>query len=71
MYWDDHPPPHFHAIYAGLRMSVEIETLQVTAGDLPPHIRRKVLEWAAGHLAELLENWERREAGLPTYRIQP
>lgn len=27
MYFDDHPPPHFHAIYADSKAVIDIETL--------------------------------------------
>jgi hypothetical protein len=26
MFWDDHPPPHFHAVYAGKEAVIEIST---------------------------------------------
>jgi hypothetical protein len=45
IYADDHLPPHFHIEGRGFRALVEIETLEVRAGD----IRRaaEALEWAA------------------------
>ncbi len=36
MYFSDHPPPHFHALYAGQVIKIEIGTLRVIAGRLPP-----------------------------------
>jgi hypothetical protein len=33
MYFDDHNPPHFHAKYAGEEALIEIETLEVVAGN--------------------------------------
>ena len=30
MYWLDHPPPHFHAAYAGHVAQIEIESFTVT-----------------------------------------
>jgi hypothetical protein len=35
MYWDDHPPPHFHAIYAEHEAQYNIATLDVIQGALP------------------------------------
>ncbi len=35
MYWDDHPPPHFHAIYAEHEAQYNIATLDVIHGSLP------------------------------------
>ena len=36
MYYDDHNPPHFHARYGGSRAAIEIPTLRVLDGKLPP-----------------------------------
>src|SRR5262245_10511879 len=46
MYYDDHPPPHFHAEYAGSWASIEIESLVVSRGGIPPAQLSKVREWA-------------------------
>jgi hypothetical protein len=32
----EHPPPHFHAIYADQDASFDIRTLDMTAGNLRP-----------------------------------
>jgi len=29
MFWNEHMPPHFHALYAGYKMSVDLKTLGV------------------------------------------
>jgi hypothetical protein len=29
IYWQDHPPPHFHALYAEREASIDIQTLAV------------------------------------------
>jgi hypothetical protein len=39
MYFGDHPPPHFHATYGGSRAVVDIETLALIEGHLPPRAR--------------------------------
>lgn len=59
MYFDDHPPAHFHAEYAGNEAIVSIDTLAVIAGDLPPRAQGLVTEWAALHQTELREAWQR------------
>ncbi len=58
MFWADHSPPHFHAIYAADEMLVDIRTLQVIRGALASRATALTLEWAALHRGELLENWE-------------
>jgi len=35
MFWSDHPPPHFHAIYGNHEAVVEILTSEIIAGSLP------------------------------------
>lgn len=38
---------------------IDIETLEIIAGELPPRALRLVVEWAEEHRAELVDNWER------------
>lgn len=58
MFWQDHAPPHFHALYAEHEALIEIRTLAVIQGHLPKRALALVLEWASKHRAELLEDWE-------------
>lgn len=44
--------PHFHASYAGDEASVDIETVALIAGGLPPRAVRLVSEWAKQHQAQ-------------------
>jgi hypothetical protein len=36
MFFDDHNPPHFHAFYGEYEVLVNINSLAVFAGNLPP-----------------------------------
>jgi hypothetical protein len=54
----DHHPPHFHARSAGQEMKVSIDPIDVMEGDLPPALRRRVLEWAQQYQSELLADWD-------------
>ena len=71
MYYDDDPPPHFHAIYGSEKAEFRIDPLGIRRGRLPPRALRLVMEWAALHQAELLEAWDRRAAGWTLPRIEP
>lgn len=71
MYFDDHPPPHFHAEYGDHKAIIEIHTLVVIGGYLPPRALGLVIEWAAQHRAELLELWERSARQQPLFKIPP
>ena len=55
LYFDDHNPPHFHAIIAEYDALIEIKTLEILEGDLPKNKQKKVLEWAKKHKADLQE----------------
>lgn len=59
MYFDDHRPAHFHAIYGEHEAHFAIDTLAVLEGGLPRRVTALVLEWANLHRGELRENWER------------
>jgi hypothetical protein len=44
MYYRDHSPPHFHAIYAEYETQTVIEMLEPLAGELPAQALRLVQE---------------------------
>lgn len=71
MFFDEHAPPHFHVEYAEFQAQIAIETLQVMVGSLPRRALALVLEWAASHRTELLENWELCRQHQQPKRIQP
>ena len=35
-YANEHPPPHFHAVYAEFRAQIAIDDLRMLKGGLPP-----------------------------------
>ena len=61
MWHDDHPPPHFHAIYGEFDAQIAIDTLEVVRGSLPRRVQVLVIEWAMAHRPALRENWRRAE----------
>ena len=71
VYYREHPPTHFHAIYSDDQVLVEIETLSVLSGRLPPRAMGMVVEWAALHQDELRRVWEQALAYAPLDRIAP
>lgn len=58
MYFGDHVPPHFHALYAEFEAVIDIRTLAVLRGALPSRAMALVLEWAQLHRDELMKDWE-------------
>jgi len=71
MFWDDHNPPHFHARYGGSKAAIEIESLRILDGRLPPRALGLVVEWAAQHEDELMRNWEEARRSKPLQKIDP
>jgi hypothetical protein len=63
--------PHFHASYGDDEASVDLQTLAVLAGELPPRALRLVVEWARAHQDELRANWERARRHEPLQPIEP
>ncbi len=58
MYFNEHNPPHFHAKYGDYKAEIDIATLEVLAGELPKRVKALVIEWAADHRRELMEDWQ-------------
>ncbi len=56
MFYDDHAPPRFHAVYAGSELVVGISPIEVREGTTPARVRSLVLEWAALHQQELMDD---------------
>ena len=71
MYYDDHLPPHFHAYYGEYNALVNIRTMAVISGRLPPRASGLVIEWALLHQDELQAAWERARNLEPLGRIAP
>ena len=67
-----HHRPHFHVYYQD---SIGIygidDTIELIAGSLPQRQHSLVTAWAEIHQGELLENWNRLQAGRTPYKIAP
>ena len=44
VFFGDHPPPYFHAIYGEFNALVSIESLKLIEGDLPSRAEKLVIE---------------------------
>ena len=58
MFWNDHAPPHFHVQYGGYKAIIDINTLQLSEGNLPRRALNLVIDWAELHQKELLTDWD-------------
>jgi hypothetical protein len=70
MFYDDHSPPHLHAVYGEYTATVEIET-SVVHGGSPRRAQGLVVTWVAEHRAALSENWNRARDRKPLLRMEP
>jgi hypothetical protein len=71
MYFNDHRPPHFHALAGGRQARIAIATGEVIDGDLPRRAAQLVREWTDLRRSELEANWRRVEHMLPLQPIEP
>lgn len=58
LYDNDHAPPHFHALYQGNEALIEIDTLLVMDGWIPPAQLKKVERRFKNKKAELRTQFE-------------
>jgi hypothetical protein len=71
MYFNDHNPPHFHALYNEYDAEIEINNLSVLEGKLPPRVLGLVMEWAELHKEELMNDWNLLKKSKKYNKIQP
>ncbi len=70
IYYRDHGPPHFHAVYGEQQATIEIESGQMH-GSLPARVSAHVEEWLLLHRDELLHTWSLARQQLPQPKIAP
>ena len=58
LFFGDHPPPHFHAVYGEHVGLFSIDTLDMIEGDLPGRAKKLVNEWGKMNQAELKKMWK-------------
>jgi hypothetical protein len=71
MFFGDHLPPHFHAEYGEFKAQIDIRSLVLIAGNLPPRALGMVIEWASQHQDELQKLWELASRNETLHRIEP
>ncbi len=54
----EHNPPHIHAFYGEYMGAVDIQTLEMIEGDLPPKALSLVQEWVGVHKDDLIKIWQ-------------
>ncbi|MGB8401920.1 DUF4160 domain-containing protein [Bradyrhizobium sp.] len=56
-YANEHPPAHFHAKIAEFQAVIDIDSLKIVAGRLPPAQTRSVLAWAVSRQDRLRQTF--------------
>ena len=70
MFYREHEPAHFHAIYGEHEITVEIES-GLVKGQFPRRALRHVLEWYELHRDDLREDWRLARERRPLRKIAP
>lgn len=70
MYYRDHGPAHFHAIYGDFEITVEIDSGRVN-GEFPTRALAHVTDWRELHRDELRAAWTMARESRPLPRIDP
>ena len=70
MFYREHGPPHYHAIYGEYEVTVNVES-GVVSGKFPRRALSLVLEWYDLHKLELMENWSLARERRPLKKILP
>ena len=71
MFYNDHEPAHFHAVYGEFRAQFAIRPVGPLRGSVPARARGLILEWAKLHQDELEDNWLRAKEHKRLERIEP
>jgi hypothetical protein len=71
VFYDDHPPAHFHAVHQGEQAQIDIDTLEVVKGHMRRRALAMVLEWASLHREELRRAWNLASQNQEPPRIEP
>ena len=71
MYFADHNPPHFHAIYAEHEALIRIDDGSTIRGHLPKTAAQLVEQWRALHHDELTRNWASAQEPAALTAIEP
>ena len=71
MYYNDHPPPHFHAEYGENEVVIQISPVKLLLGSAPKRVCSMIFEWSGLHQEELNDNWGRARRGEVLLPIDP
>ena len=71
IFYNEHQPPHLHAIYGEYEVLITIEGLSILSGELPPRALGLVIEWASLHQEDLKKAWNQALNHQKIDKIEP
>ena len=71
MYFADHAPPHFHALYGEEEVVIDIRRLAIIRGNFSPRAFGLLMEWASIHQDDLLAAWDQAVKAQAPMKIAP
>lgn len=70
MHWNEHNPPHFHAIYQDYDAAFSFDG-ELLEGQMPNKQTKLIAAWALLHKEELEANWQLAENKETLFNINP
>jgi len=67
----EHNPPHIHVYYQDFVSVINIESCDLTDGQLPSRQLRMVVAWIEIHREELMADWKLCQNGEKPFSIEP
>ena len=71
IFYREHQPSHFHAVYNEQEALIAIDSLAVLSGYLSPRALGLVIEWATIHGEELKKIWQQSVEHRKLDKIEP
>jgi len=71
VYYRDHAPPHVHARYSGQKVTLDVRSGSIVAGELAPRALRLVREWLALNEVRVVASWDEARRGLRPTPVPP
>jgi hypothetical protein len=69
-YFDEHPPPHFHAVFAEFVAQIQIDPPKILRGSLPPSKLEAVVAFASKNRDALMRAWDALAEGRKPEKLQ-
>jgi hypothetical protein len=69
IFFEDHDPPHVHAVYSSAKALVRLSDGEIFRGKLPRKQARLVKDWVRLRNVESMENWHHAQTDGRCFRV--